>query len=326
MKRREVLAAGAATAAAAAAPACTWARFSNGGFDGLASAIDIDAFVGELDRKLEAMTNPLSGIVRDKARARDPHVSELVRKSLRSLVMVSAFHDLPEEARLHPAVQSRMWSAMPDMDDAVVGMTSLFANLTPQQKRAAEQKLKADPELPMRVAQAIDREAERVGLNTSGRGRLRGMATTLSWRLRHQPASLVFNDYAGRMERIVARRGSEAQRERLFAMEIAQTSFWSSLAGQVETSTVPSEAPARADKEDAGNDLLLGVLALGLGVGACAGGYAIIASGVLGLLGATIGGLVFLLGVAMIVGGIVSLIAAAVDKATEGKDVDLPGG
>lgn len=417
MKRREILALGAATAAASSAGCAGWTGAAGGGFDASGAlrdaagdTFDIAAFVANLDQKLSAIVDPLAKLLSQNERsprgnpapaAGDQRTADLVRKSLKSLVMVSAFHDLPEPARLHPAVQSRMWNAMPDMDDAVTGMTSLLSSLTPAQRQQAEQKLKADPGLTMRVAESIDDHAKSLGINARGRGRLRGAATALSWRMRNQPASLVFDDYVGKMHRIVARRGSDAQRERLLALEVTQAAFWSSLAARTgeqdqsgdsaddyespdiprmpsdtTTSTtssdgadttvhptikaddepeepgaprVGSDAPPapprvvrklppkrtyeppkeeeapRGDHNDASNALLLGGLGLGLGVGAIAGGYFVIASGFLGVLGITIGVLVILLGIAMIVGGIVSLVAAGVEKATEGRDVDLPG-
>lgn len=411
MKRREILALGAATAAASSAGCAGWTAAAGGSFDassvreGAGESFDIASFIASLDQKLSAIVDPLAKLLSQNKRtassssaavAGDPRTADLVRKSLKSLVLVSAFHDLPEPARLHPAIQSRMWNAMPDMDDAVTGMTALLSSLTPAQRQQAEHKLKDDPGLTMRVAESIDEHARGVGINARGRGRLRGAASALSWRMRHQPASLVLDDYVGKMHRIVARRGSDAQRERLLALEVTQAAFWSSLAARTaeqdpnnespespdipeaprdtSTSTTSADTPnttvhptiegeeadvpgaprinrdppapprvvrklppkrtyeppkeveaPRGDHNDASNALLLGGLGLGLGLGSIAGGYVIAASGFLGLLGITIGLLAILLGISLIVGGIVSLVAAGVEKATEGRDVDLPG-
>jgi hypothetical protein len=232
-------------AAAAASPACAWRQLGRNADAAL--GMDVSAYLAGLDRTLDAMSNPLGGILgrrpdADRALDRNPRARELVRKSLRSLVMVSAFHDLPEETRLHPAVQQRMWRAMPDMDDAVTGMSSLFASMSLAERERAMRTFRARPELPMQIAESIDAEASTVGFALKGRARLRSLGSTLSWRLKHQPATLIFDDCVGKVERIVAKRGSEEQRDRLLAMEMTQTAFWSAAAAQTtSTSTISPE-------------------------------------------------------------------------------------
>jgi hypothetical protein len=360
------LALGAATAAAASSPGCAWQGFAARAQEAL-GGIDVHAYLAEIDRTIEAMTNPLGGILArrkdGKKIATDPKTRELVRKSLQSLVLVSAFHDLPEDARLHPAVQARMWNAMPDMDDAVVGMTSLLGSLTPAQRDRAIAELKKQPDLPMEVAESIDQEASAVGFNDKGRVRLRGLASTLSWRLERQPPGLVLADGLGKMERIVAKRGSEAQRERLIAMELTQAAFWSAASSAAQTTatstasdepgasrtreperemtppTLPPKAPRdrvrRAPdpepgentgepQSDAANDLLLGGLALGFGVASIGAGAFLIAAEVWVPLGVTAGALLVVLGISLLIGGVISLITAGAEAA--GAKADLPGG
>ena len=45
-----------------------------------------------------------------------------VRKALRSILLAGSFRDLPVEGRVHPGMQERMWNAMPEIDEGMLGM------------------------------------------------------------------------------------------------------------------------------------------------------------------------------------------------------------
>src|SRR5262245_28114221 len=88
---------------------------------------DMGAFLAQLDHSMAAIatSSPLKGFfpaLSDPSTAAHPH-EQLVKKSLRSLLLVGSFRDLPEEARAHPEMQARMWRSMQEMDEAIFGMT-----------------------------------------------------------------------------------------------------------------------------------------------------------------------------------------------------------
>src|SRR5262245_12165538 len=83
-----------------------------GGFDPTRMP-DMDAFLAQLDHGMEAIAK--GAPLKDFFPARAEH-EKLVKKSLRSLLLVGSFRDLPEEARVHPGMQERMWGSMQEMD------------------------------------------------------------------------------------------------------------------------------------------------------------------------------------------------------------------
>src|SRR5262245_36904126 len=123
MERRSFLqmgaAAGISTVAGAGCGAAGEPRL--GGFDP-ARMPDMDAFLAQLDHSMGAIAKgaPLKEFF--PSPPAHPH-EKLVKKSLRSLLLVGSFRDLPEEARAHPEMQARMWGSMQEMDEAIFGMT-----------------------------------------------------------------------------------------------------------------------------------------------------------------------------------------------------------
>lgn len=250
MERRRFLEAGAAGAAALGAAGCAGV----GSFDapgGSRSAadpassgaplIDMDAFLARLDRGMTYLTTgtPLAPLVPKPAalqwqdrqgKRRDGEV--LFRQSLRSLLLVASFRDLPEQDRLHPGMQARMWGSLGEMDDAVLGVTEMLDALTPAARLELQQKLKRRPELGMRLGEELDNEAAKAGLSLERRLQLRSMASQLTFRLKNQSASLLIDEYVGKVKKVTARQGSPAEVQRRLAAAMSQAAFFGA---QVQT-------------------------------------------------------------------------------------------
>jgi hypothetical protein len=119
MERRDFLSGAAGAAAAAAggvAPAAAHASIPPG--------LDLGNFVARLDRTLDALTRAtLCDLTPPEGEAdKWGRYDVLCRKALRSLHLAGTFHDVPHEVRGDSRFQDRMWSALPEMDDAVFGM------------------------------------------------------------------------------------------------------------------------------------------------------------------------------------------------------------
>jgi hypothetical protein len=215
--------------------------------------VDMNAFLARLDRGMSFLSTgtPLEPLVPRPAalqwkdrqgKKRDGEA--LFRKSLRSLFLVASFRDLPERERLHPGMQARMWGSLGDMDDAVLGVTEMLDALTPAARVDLQQKLKRQPELSMRLGEELDTEAARAGLSLERRLHLRSMASQLTFRLKNQSASLLIDEYVGKVKKVTARQGSPAEVQRRLAAAMSQAAFFGA---QVQTeggATVVAPPPA----------------------------------------------------------------------------------
>jgi hypothetical protein len=152
MERREFLTLGALAGVAVAEPGCL-ARGASVLSSG--AAPEMDAFLAELDGNMNAIaaSHPLEGAIArpEGAAPYSPETRLLLQKMLRAFTMAAAYRELPEDAREHPGFATRLAAARPEMDEAVLGMTKVMAELTPAQRVEYQRALKRDPELPRRI-------------------------------------------------------------------------------------------------------------------------------------------------------------------------------
>lgn len=310
MKRRELFAAGiAGTAVVGSACASPTSLTAPDGSRSALPVIDDDelaALLARVDDSMALLDHPeaLPTIFRahPHLRAHGSETAAHARGALKSLFMLSFFRDLPEETRFNASVQQRMWRAVPEMESALAGMAKLLGDMTPAQMAGATARLKADPGLPMRVCEVLD-DTSRGAVSRGRRAHLRTMAAEISFRLQHQPPSLVVSELVEKYEKSL--RGAPPRDAR-----IGETIR----AARHEPLWRPAPPPMRGDARLNGEDemspvVLTGLVVLGIGI------VVFVGSGILALvLGSN--GLPFLFGMTagalLFVIGLIILAAAGV--------------
>ncbi len=197
------------------------------------AALDMDGFLKSLDSSLGFIrsSSSLDGIVTKEVQAgarKDPrleHSEDLVRKTLRSLLLTGSFGDLPEHGRVHPGMQSRMWSSLQEMDESVLGMNRLLTSLTPTERADVTRLLRDDPTVAPRVLDALDDEAVKAGVNDKRRGHLREVGKHACFRMR-QSTSLFIDDYDDKVKKVSVRDSSVESFQRRLMAQMGETAFW----------------------------------------------------------------------------------------------------
>jgi hypothetical protein len=213
MKRRDFLkwasAAGAAVATGTAEPAEATPL----------SSVEMSEYLTRLDHQLDGISrgrtidNLFPGLRPPPEAEQVPfnQGDDLFRKSMRSLLLVGLVHDLPEKSRLHPGVQERLKRSLPEMDESVLGIVDMLQRLTPADRLDIAAAIDADPGLPMRVIEAIDREGRELGVSTKRRMHLRTLGSQVAWRIKHQPLSTVIDDQIDRVQRVMAQHAAHPE-------------------------------------------------------------------------------------------------------------------
>ena len=193
------------------------------------AALDVHGFLERLDRSLDSISTDssldalLPGV--SDAIAEDPRFASadsLFRSTLRGTLVATSFRDLPPEARVHPAVQHRMWSAMDEIDAAVHGIGDTLGSFTEDERARITRALRERPELGERVLAALESEAERAGVSAERRAHLRETGKHACFRLR-QSTSAFIDEYAAKLRKVTDRPLPEA--ERVLAAQLGQTAF-----------------------------------------------------------------------------------------------------
>ncbi|MEP7120093.1 MAG: hypothetical protein ABJE95_04245 [Byssovorax sp.] len=192
---------------------------------------DLDAFLARLDRGMAAIAtgNPLKDLL-PKSQIPAPGAAPrpedlLIKKSLRSLLMAGSFRDLSEAERAHPAMQARIWGSMQEMDEAVFGMTHVLEGFTPSERAKIRETIQADPDIGMRIAEALDTDAATADVSLQRRTHLRAIASQLTWRLKNQPIETAIDEYVGKVKKVSARNGYSEEAQRKLAAQAATSVF-----------------------------------------------------------------------------------------------------
>jgi hypothetical protein len=285
------------------------------------SGHDMDGFLARLDGAMGSISvgNPFSGLLPRAAIAPADEAAyekgqDVLRKTMRSLLLTGSFRDLPEEGRAHPGMQERMWRSMGEMDEAMLGVTDALAGLTPTERADIGRALREDPGLGMRLVEALDREGAEKGVPLSRRLHMRAIAVEVSARLK-QSAPMLIDEYVGKVRRVAARHGSNEEIERRLAAQMGDTAFWAmrerTMAATARWNVadvrgvvvygppygMPVYGPPRKPANAGMTAITVGAVLLGIGVitasaggivlagGALGGAFAITAGAVLGLAG-----------------------------------------
>lgn len=289
---------------------------------------EMDRFLARLDGGLASLKNGNSSPITSmfpKLDATDPKhqkQDKLVRKTLRSLLLVGSFNDLPEEGRAHPGMQARMWNGMGEMDEAMLGMTSELEALTPTERADIGLRMRKDSGLGMRIVEAIDEDAAKAGISMERRLHLRSIAVEACARMR-QSTPLLIDEYVTKVNKVAARPATAAEFERRLVAQMGEEAVFqlrerteaharrwnvASTGATTNDGAAPQGPPAANPHQRSNTVLTVGGILLGVGLLALAIG-AIFASGG-GVFVMTVGAL---LGIA----GLITLIVGAVIRATE---------
>lgn len=289
---------------------------------------DMEAYLARLDRSMNAIAvNPptVVKVFPDKKWSReDPFVrsgEDLMRKNLRSLLLVGSFHDLSEEGRAYPGMQSRMLGAMGEMDEAMRGTHQALTALTPTERADIGRALKADPELGMRIVETFDAECAVQGVPMERRMHLRSLGIQVTNRLR-QSATMFIDEYTRKTEKILNRPIDPEDMQRRLIASLGEEEFFAlqrrnamyvekwrvAQATPGNGATAQSSAQAVQKDPPGSTAATVGAVLLGLGIIVLVVGA--IAGDITGAFGITIGALLAL-------AGLITLIVAAGIRASK---------
>ncbi|MEZ4293461.1 MAG: hypothetical protein R3B70_00670 [Polyangiaceae bacterium] len=235
-------------------------------------ALDVEGFVRRLDDSARAISEqgtltsllPPEDLTDTLADPRFAGADDLLRKSLRGLLVATSLRDVPPEVSLHPSVQARLWSAMEEMDSAVVGVGDTLGTLTHEERVEIGRALRDEPDLAEQALSLLGTEAERAGVSDERRADLRRMGEHACFRLRCSTPAFIDEQleklaktrplpFADAERRLAARLGP-SQFEREKDWHLAVSDIWTAILAEEKVhlaSGDPSGAPGGISPDDA---------------------------------------------------------------------------
>lgn len=186
----------------------------------LPSNEEVSKILAELDRQLAVVRSPvprhplLQAVTerQDERRGR-----ELAVSALEALLVTGSFRVQPLEVQVHPEMQRRIHGALPGIDRSATDMRDHLASYTPTERADLTRRLRRDPKLFDRIADALDDEAARGGIDQMRRLHTRRIVAHAGARLSHS-SELFIDEIVQKVDRLRERDHSlEASERRLVA-------------------------------------------------------------------------------------------------------------
>jgi hypothetical protein len=191
------------------------------------TATEMNEFLTGLDNTMNGMADQItSGIFIQDLFKEQPAEKDiiLVRQCLRSLLLVGNFGDLSVQAQVHPGMQERLKYSLNEMNEALSGVTERLKSLTPEDKQHIKTVLNEDPELPEKILETIDLEAQYVKVPNRRRRQLRAMQRRIVKRLKHSPDMLV-DEYVKKIDKVERYTYSEEEMEKLLIKQMGKENY-----------------------------------------------------------------------------------------------------
>jgi hypothetical protein len=148
-----------------------------------------------------------------------------MRGSLECLFVRGMLGDLPLEQQLHPGMQQRVWRSMPLFDEVTAAVAQRLTSYPEHELRALQADLRPT-EGRERLIAALDAEAALTGVSDARRAQTRRLLDEVTWRLAHQPPSLVIGEYVEKVEKVVASDVFVESRRQRLAAALGEQTFW----------------------------------------------------------------------------------------------------
>ena len=149
---------------------------------------------------------------------------DLLRGSLRSLLLAGNFGDMSLEAQVHPGVQSRLKYSAAEVDSTMEGVLDKLRSFSSEDCLQLKQDLSDHPELTEQVLEALDMEAAAVGTHKRRRRKLQRIGKRVLKRLKHSPQNLI-EDCLAKCDKLVKRFDSDDEMQKFMAANMGKKVF-----------------------------------------------------------------------------------------------------
>lgn len=205
------------------------------------SDAELERTMRQLDRALAGIRGqssdwyltPERGSRLSQAQVRHARMNgELMRSSLRSMLVTSTVSELPEASRKDPRVTSRLDDITHEADFAALGTLAKLQALKPEELAELDEELRRNPDVVAGVVDEIDAQAVAHGVSPSRRRHLRNMARHVSMELRRNSSSVVVEHTLRQAQRVMERHATLARPPRRVDGESTDALKWAALTNE----------------------------------------------------------------------------------------------
>ncbi len=153
------------------------------------------------------------------------HDRALSRMSMRSLYTAATFRSMSDEERMHPMVQERVIKQLPEMDEAIFGMTDRMSTLDEDHREFVRAALQRESTGAEAMSQVFDQGMGVLDMPLRRRFQMRSIFQQVGFRMQNQPA-VVIDEYVTKVQKTTELVGSKVELQRRIAAQIGQDAYW----------------------------------------------------------------------------------------------------
>ena len=189
------------------------------------SQAEMERFIKELDISMDLISHT-GGEYLGSLIPQTPGESEqkFFRSSLRSLMLIGSFGELPIKGQAHPWMQKRMMYSAPEVNFSVNNSFDILRNMSDESKEELSSSLTAEPGLGGRILDTLDLEAKSIGVPSARRRQMKLMGRRIIRGLKHSPEMFI-DEYVKKTEKLLLRSNSDEAFEKLFKMRVEEEKY-----------------------------------------------------------------------------------------------------
>jgi hypothetical protein len=285
------------------------------------SHLEMENFISEMNLSMDRISfsggNYINSLL---TKIPDEEEQNFFRSSLRSLLLVGNFEDLSIKGQVHPLMQQRMFYSAPEINYSVSSSIDILKNMSNKSMEDIRTALSDNPDLGDQIMEALDLEAQSIGVSAARRRQMRIMGKRINRRLKHSP-DMFINEYVKKADKLLLASNSDEAIEQILKAQVGEVNY-SSRRNEVEIAAlqwrdfdihnmplgynpiITEQDDNKTSEKKSNLKTRKGLILLGIGGVTTAAGWIIyaVSSGMFGIvLGVTIGPILILIALIMLI-------------------------
>ncbi len=189
------------------------------------SHLEMENFISDLDIRMDRISSSggdyLNSLINHTPTETE---QDFFKSSLRTLLLIGSFGDLPTKGQVHPWMQKRLLYSEPEINYSITSSIDVLKNMSDDTTEDIRSALDDDPDLGDRIMEALDLEAQAIGVSAARRRQMRMMGKSINRRLKHSPEMLI-SEYVKKADKLLMTSNSDEDFEQFQRAQMGEEKY-----------------------------------------------------------------------------------------------------
>ena len=189
------------------------------------SHLEMENFISDLDLRMDRISFSGGNYLKNLFNQTPTKTEEdFFRSSLRTLLLIGNFGDLPIKGQVHPMMQKRLHYSAPEISYSITSSIDMLKNMPDETMEDVRSALSENPDLGDSIMEALDLEAQAIGVSAARRRQMRIMGKRINRRLKHSPDMLI-SEYVRKADKLLLTSDSDDAMEQLLRAQVGEDNY-----------------------------------------------------------------------------------------------------